>query len=76
VPKSATQVTLEPPAISPEHGRLAIALRSSGRLRMHVLSTDGAELEPLSDAIDAGNLGNGDAAPGDIEERTGVSGNA
>ena len=50
--RDADAVTLEPPAISPDHSRVAIALRRSGKLRMHVLSTDGAELDPLSDAID------------------------
>jgi Tol biopolymer transport system component len=45
-------VTLEPPAISPDQSRVAIALRRSGKLRMEVLSTDGAERAPLSDAID------------------------
>ena len=48
----ADAVTLEPPAISPDQSRVAIALRRSGKLRMHVLSTDGAILEPMSDAID------------------------
>ena len=50
--RGADAVTREPPAISPDHGRVAIALRRSGKLRMHLLSTDGAELVPLSDAID------------------------
>ncbi|MGH9255209.1 MAG: TolB family protein, partial [Vicinamibacterales bacterium] len=34
-------------------GQVAIALRRSGKLRMHVLSADGAELRPLTDAIGA-----------------------
>jgi len=51
--RDADAVTLEPPAISPDGGRLAIALRRSGKLRMHLLSSDGAELQPLTDAINA-----------------------
>lgn len=51
--RGADAVTLEPPAISPDGSRLAIALRRSGKLRMHVLSADGAELQPLTDAINA-----------------------
>jgi serine/threonine protein kinase/Tol biopolymer transport system component len=50
--QGADAVTLEPAAISPDRKRVAIALRRSGRLRMHVLSTDGAEIKLLSDAID------------------------
>ena len=45
-------VTLEAPAISPDGNRIAVALRRSGKLRMHILSADGAELYPLADAID------------------------
>jgi Tol biopolymer transport system component len=51
--RSADAVTLEPPAVSADGGRLAIALRRSGKLRMHVLSANGAELQPLTDSIDA-----------------------
>ena len=50
--RGADAVTLEPPAISPDRSRVAIALRRSGKLRIHVLSTDGAEHGPLSDSID------------------------
>jgi Tol biopolymer transport system component len=49
--RDADAVTPEPPAISRD-GRVAIALRRSGKLRLHVLSADGAELRPLSDAVD------------------------
>ena len=34
-------------------GRAAVALRRNGKLRLHVLSADGAELQPLTDTIDA-----------------------
>ena len=50
--QGADAVTLEPPAISPDRSRVAIALRRSGKLRLHVLSTDGAEIRLLSDAIE------------------------
>ena len=40
------------PALS-KSGRAAIALRRNGKLRLHVLSADGAELQPMTDAIDA-----------------------
>jgi serine/threonine protein kinase/Tol biopolymer transport system component len=50
--QGADAVTLEPPAIAPDRKRVAIALRRSGKLRIHVLSTDGAEIKLLSDAID------------------------
>jgi Tol biopolymer transport system component len=33
-------------------GRAAVALRRNGKLRLHVLSADGAELQPLTDTID------------------------
>jgi serine/threonine protein kinase/Tol biopolymer transport system component len=50
--QGADAVTLEPPAISPDHRRVAIPLRRNGKLRLHVLSTDGAEINLLSEAID------------------------
>jgi Tol biopolymer transport system component len=43
---------LEAPAVSRDGTRVALALRRNGKVRMHVLSADGAELSPLSDAID------------------------
>jgi Tol biopolymer transport system component len=43
---------LEPPAVSPDGARVAVALPRSGKLRMHVLSADGAELQALTDAVD------------------------
>lgn len=44
---------LTAPGISRDVGRVALALRRNGRLRMHLLSADGAELQPLTNAIDA-----------------------
>jgi Tol biopolymer transport system component len=40
------------PAVSPDGSRVAIALRRNGKLRIHLLSADGAELDPLTEAID------------------------
>jgi Tol biopolymer transport system component len=34
-------------------GRVAIALRRNGKLRLHLLSPDGAEVQAMTDAIDA-----------------------
>ena len=34
-------------------GRVAIALRRNGKLRLHLLSPDGAEVQPMTEAIDA-----------------------
>jgi Tol biopolymer transport system component len=41
------------PGVSRSTGRAAVALRRNGKLRLHVLSADGAELLPLTDAVDA-----------------------
>jgi Tol biopolymer transport system component len=43
---------LSPPAISADGRRAAIVLRKQGKLRLHVISADGAEFQPLTDAID------------------------
>jgi len=41
------------PGVSHGAGRVAVALRRNGKLRLHVMSADGAELQPLTDTIDA-----------------------
>ena len=41
------------PAVSREGDRVAIVLRRSGKRQLHVLSSDGAELQPIADGIDA-----------------------
>ena len=41
------------PAVSRGTGRAVVALRRNGKLRLHVLSADGAELRPLTDSVDA-----------------------
>jgi serine/threonine protein kinase/Tol biopolymer transport system component len=40
------------PGVSRDSGRVAIALRRNGKLRLHLLSSDGAEVQPLTDSID------------------------
>ena len=51
--RSADNPTTTTPGLSHESGRAAVALRRNGKLRLHVLSADGAELQPLTDTIDA-----------------------
>jgi WD40-like Beta Propeller Repeat len=41
-----------PPAVSPDGLRSAIVLRRDGRLRLQVISEDGAEIKPLTETID------------------------
>ena len=49
--KGADGALLETPSVSPDGRRVAIVLRRSGRRQLHVLSSDGAELQPLAEAI-------------------------
>jgi Tol biopolymer transport system component len=42
----------EAPAPSPDGSRVAIVLRREGKLRLHVVSADGAELQALADGVD------------------------
>ena len=49
--KGADGALLETPAVSPDGGRVAIVLRRSGKRQMHVLSSDGAELQPIAEGI-------------------------
>jgi serine/threonine protein kinase/Tol biopolymer transport system component len=49
--KGADGALLETPAVSPDGGRVAIVLRQSGKRQMHVLSSDGAELQPIAEGI-------------------------
>ena len=42
----------EPPAVSKDGRRVAIVLRQHGRLRLHVISADGAQLHALTDMVD------------------------
>jgi Tol biopolymer transport system component len=50
--KGADGALLETPAVSPDGGRVAIVLRRSGKRQLHVLSSDGAELQPVAEGID------------------------
>jgi len=51
--KGADGALLETPAVAPDGGRVAIVLRRSGKRQLHVLSSDGAELQPIAEGIDA-----------------------
>ena len=51
--KGADGALLETPAISPDGSRVAIVLRRSGKRQIHVLSSDGAELQPIAEGINA-----------------------
>jgi Tol biopolymer transport system component len=50
--KGANGALRETPAVSPDGSRVAIVLRRSGRGQLHVLSSDGAELQPIAEGID------------------------
>lgn len=50
--KGADGALLETPAVSLDGNRVAIVLRRSGKRRLHVLSSDGAELQPIAGEID------------------------
>jgi Tol biopolymer transport system component len=49
--KGVDGALLETPAVSPDGGRVAIVLRRSGKRQLHVLSSDGAELQPIAEGI-------------------------
>ncbi len=49
--KGADGALLETPAISPDGSRVAIVLRRSGKRQLHILSADGAELQPIAEGI-------------------------
>ena len=42
----------EPAAVSPDGRRLAVVLRKQGKRTLHLLASDGADLQPLSPALD------------------------
>jgi Tol biopolymer transport system component len=50
--KGADGALLETPAVSPDGGRVAIVLRRNGKRQLHILSSDGAELQPIAEGID------------------------
>ena len=49
--KGADGALLETPAVSPDGRRVAIVLRRNGKGQLHVLSSDGAELQPVAEGI-------------------------
>jgi len=49
--KGADGALLETPAVSPDGARVAIVLRRNGKRQLHVLSSDGAELQPIAQGI-------------------------
>jgi serine/threonine protein kinase/Tol biopolymer transport system component len=49
--KGADGALLETPAVSPDGARVAIVLRRNGKRQLHVLSSDGAELQPIAEGI-------------------------
>jgi Tol biopolymer transport system component len=50
--KGGDGALLETPAVSLDGLRVAIVLRRNGKPQLHVLSSDGAELQPIADGID------------------------
>jgi serine/threonine protein kinase/Tol biopolymer transport system component len=51
--KEADGALLETPSVSPDGGHVAILLRRNGKRQLHILSSDGAELQPIAEGIDA-----------------------
>jgi serine/threonine protein kinase/Tol biopolymer transport system component len=49
--KGVDGALLETPAVSVDGGRVAIVLRRDGKRQLHVLSSDGAELQPIAEGI-------------------------
>src|SRR3984957_14187510 len=49
--KGADGALRETPAVSPDGGRVAIVLRRNGKRQLHVLSSDGAELQPIAEGM-------------------------
>ena len=55
--RGADGALFEPPAVSRDGRRVGIVLRRNGKLRLHVRSADGAELQPLSETIEVQGTG-------------------
>jgi Tol biopolymer transport system component len=49
--KSTDGAVFAPPAISPDGRKIALVLKREGQLRLHIMSADGAEIQPLSESI-------------------------
>ncbi len=50
--KGSDEALLEPPAVSADGRQLAVILRRDRKLRLHVLSADGGDLQSLAEPID------------------------
>ena len=50
--KGADGALFEAPGVSVDGSRIAVVLRKLGRLTLHVLSADGAQLQPIAQSID------------------------
>jgi Tol biopolymer transport system component len=50
--KGSDEAVFEPPAVSADGRQLAVILRRETKLRLHVLSADGGNLQSLAEAID------------------------
>jgi serine/threonine protein kinase len=50
--KGSDEALFEPPAVSADGRRVAVILRRDGKLRLHLLSADGSNLESLAERID------------------------
>jgi Tol biopolymer transport system component len=49
--KGSEEALSEPPAVSPDGRQVAVILRRDGKLRLHVLGTDGGDLHSLAESI-------------------------
>jgi serine/threonine protein kinase/Tol biopolymer transport system component len=49
--KGADGALFETPSVSPDGGRVAIVLRRNGKSQLHIVSADGAELQPIAEGI-------------------------
>jgi Tol biopolymer transport system component len=50
--KGSDEALFEPPAVSVDGRQIAVILRRDGKLRLHVLSADGGDLQSLAELID------------------------
>lgn len=50
--KGSDGALLDPPAVSPDGRRVAIALRRAGKLTLHLATAEGNEFRPLGESID------------------------
>jgi Tol biopolymer transport system component/predicted Ser/Thr protein kinase len=50
--KGSDGALLDPPAVSPDGRHVAIALRRTGKLTLHMATAEGSELQPLGESVD------------------------